>query len=52
MRSGSLAPTADGFHHELGLSVNGLLYDSLRLDLTKRLNAPSFSVGASVLRSF
>jgi hypothetical protein len=51
-RRGVFLRTTDGFHHELGLSVNGLLYDSLRLDLTKRLDAPSFSVGVSVLRFF
>jgi len=41
---------ADALHHELGLSVNGLLEDTLRLDLTKRLDASGFSVGVSVLR--
>jgi len=41
---------ADGFHHEISLSVNGLLYDSLRLDLTKRLDASGLSVGVSVVR--
>jgi hypothetical protein len=40
----------DGIHHELGLSINGLLYDSLRLDMTKRLGAAGFSIGVSVLR--
>ena len=45
-----LLRTVDGFHHELGLSVNGLFYDTLRLDLTKRLDAGGFSVGVSVLR--
>ena len=41
---------ADGLHHELGLSVNGLLYDTLRLDVAKRLDASGLSVGVSVLR--
>jgi len=41
---------ADAFHHEIGLSVNGLLYDTLRLDLTTRLDAPEFNVGVSLLR--
>jgi len=40
----------DNLHHELGLSVNGLLYDTLRLDVTKRLDAGGFSVGVSLLR--
>jgi len=47
---GILLRTADGFHHELGLSINGLLYDTLRLDVTKRLDASGLSVGVSVLR--
>ncbi len=42
--------TADEAHHELGLSVNGLLNDTLRLDLTKRLDAGGASVGVSLLR--
>ncbi len=41
---------ADNLHHELGLSINGLFYDSLRLDLTKRLDTSGLSVGVSVLR--
>jgi hypothetical protein len=49
-RRGVLVRQADGFHHEVGLSVNGLLYDSLRLDLTKRLDASGFSIGVSVVR--
>jgi hypothetical protein len=40
----------DTFHHEIGLSVNGLLYDTLRLDVTKRLDASGLSVGVSLLR--
>jgi hypothetical protein len=40
----------DDLHHELGLSINGLLYDTLRLDVTKRLDADGFSVGISLLR--
>jgi len=33
----------DGFHHELGVSINGL-FDWFRLDFTKRLDAPEFFV--------
>jgi len=47
---GVVVRNADEFHHEIGLSVNGLLYDSLRLDLTTRLDASEFSIGVSVLR--
>jgi hypothetical protein len=50
LRRGVALRQADGLHHELGLSVNGLLEDTLRLDLTKRLDARGFSVGVSVLR--
>ncbi|MFB6231699.1 MAG: DUF5686 family protein [Salinibacter sp.] len=49
-RRGVAVRTSDGLHHELGLSINGLLYDSLRLDVTKRLDASGFSIGVSVLR--
>ena len=49
-RRGAAVQRADGFHHEVGLSVNGLLEDTLRLDLTKRLDASGLSVGVSVLR--
>ncbi|WP_103020830.1 DUF5686 and carboxypeptidase-like regulatory domain-containing protein [Salinibacter altiplanensis] len=49
-RRGVAVRQADGSHHEIGLSVNGLLYDSLRLDLTKRLDAEGLSLGVSVLR--
>ena len=49
-RRGVPLRTADTMHHELGLSVNGLLYDTLRFDLTKRLDAPGLSVGVSVVR--
>jgi hypothetical protein len=41
---------ADALHHELGFSVNGLLEDTLRFDVTKRLDAGGFSVGVSLLR--
>jgi hypothetical protein len=47
---GAAVRQTNGMHHELGLSVNGLFYDSLRLDLTKRIDASGFSVGVSVLR--
>lgn len=49
-RRGVWLRSTDGFHHELGLSINGLLYDSLRLDVTKRIDAPGLSIGVSVLR--
>lgn len=39
----------DGFHHELGVSINGLFY-LFRLDFTKRLDAPGFFVSAGVAR--
>jgi hypothetical protein len=50
LRRGVRLRTADDFHHELGLSINGLLYDTLRLDLTKRLDAEGLSIGVSLLR--
>ena len=49
-RRGVAVSQAGAVHHELGLSVNGLLYDTLRLDLTTRLDAPGVSLGVSVLR--
>ena len=39
----------DGFHHEIGVSINGL-FDWFRLDFTKRLDAPGFSVSAGLVR--
>ena len=39
----------DGFHHELGVSINGL-FNLFRLDFTKRLDAPEFSVSAGLVR--
>ena len=39
----------DGFHHELGVSINGLFY-FFRLDCTKRLDAPGFFVSVGVAR--
>ena len=39
----------DGFHHELGVSINGL-FNLFRLDFTKRLDAPGFSVSAGLVR--
>ncbi len=39
----------DGFHHELGVSINGL-FDWFRLDFTKRLDAPGFFVSAGLVR--
>ncbi len=42
--------STDRFHHELGLSVNGLLRDLLRVDVTTRLDRRAVSIGVSVLR--
>ena len=39
----------DGFHHELGVSINGL-FDWFRLDFTKRLDASGFFVSAGLVR--
>ncbi len=39
----------NGFHHEIGVSINGL-FDWFRLDFTKRLDAPGFSVSAGLVR--
>lgn len=39
----------DGFHHELGASINGLFY-LFRMDFTVRLDAPGFYVGAGIAR--
>lgn len=50
LRRGVFLRNTDGIHHELGLSINGLLYDALRLDVTKRLDAPGLSIGVSLLR--
>ena len=47
---GMVLRTTDGVHHELGFSVNGLLRDLLRIDVTARLDAPGMSVGVSLLR--
>ena len=38
----------DGFRHEAGVSL--ILYNLLRLDLTRRLDGPGWSAGASVAR--
>lgn len=39
----------DGFHHELGVSINGL-FNLFRLDFTKRLDAPGFFVSVGFVR--
>ena len=39
----------DGFHHELGASINGLFY-LFRMDFTVRLDAPGVYVGAGLAR--
>jgi hypothetical protein len=41
----------DGMHHEVGISVSGLL-GGLRLDVTKRLDAPGFTVGLGLARLY
>lgn len=42
---------SDGFHHELGVSVSGL-FGAFRLDFTKRLDAPGFTVGLGLSRLY
>lgn len=42
---------ADGYHHEIGLSLSGL-FGLLRVDFTKRLDAAGFAVGVSAARLF
>ena len=49
-RRGVFLPTTDGLHHEVGVSVNGLLRDLLRIDFTARLDQPGYSIGVSLLR--
>ena len=39
----------NGFHHELGVSINGL-FDWFRLDFTKRLDASGFSVSVGFVQ--
>ena len=39
----------DGFHHELGVSINGL-FDWFRLDFTKRLDASGFFVSVGFVQ--
>ncbi len=39
----------DGFHHELGVSINGL-FDWFRLDFTKRLDVSGFSVSVGFVQ--
>ncbi len=41
----------DGFHHEMGLSLNSL-FGVLRLDATKRLDKPGFFMGFCIARMF
>lgn len=48
-RRGTFLRATDGVHHEVGVSVNGLL-DLLRVDVTARLDRRAFSIGASLLR--
>jgi hypothetical protein len=42
--------SSDGVHHELGVSVNGLLRDLIRVDFTARLDRQAYSIGVSLLR--
>ena len=42
---------ADGWHHEVGVSLSGVL-GALRLDLTQRLDAPGTVLGVGVARAF
>ena len=42
---------SDGMHHELGLSISGL-FGAFRLDVTKRLDAPGFTVGLGLARLY
>lgn len=42
---------SNGFHHELGLSFSGL-FDAVRIDLTKRLDAPGWTLRLGVARIF
>lgn len=48
---GALFRTPDGVHHELGLSLNGIL-GLLRLDVTARLDEPGVFFGVSAARLF
>ncbi|QXD15974.1 DUF5686 and carboxypeptidase regulatory-like domain-containing protein [Rhodocaloribacter litoris] len=41
----------EGFHHELGLSLNGL-FGLFRIDVTKRLDAPGLTAGLGLARIF
>lgn len=50
-QQGAFVPVPDGFHHEIGLSVSGVL-GLFRVDLTKRLDAPGWGVGVSAARLF
>ncbi|MCH8496810.1 MAG: hypothetical protein LAT57_14415, partial [Balneolales bacterium] len=44
-------PSGDTYHHEIGLSLNGL-FSVLRIDATARIDRPGFFLGASVARIF
>ena len=50
LRRGIDLRTPDGVHHEIGISVNGLLRDLLRVDFTARLDRQAYSIGVSLLR--
>jgi len=41
----------DGFHHEIGASVNGIL-GLFRVDFAKRLDAPGYEFGVGIARIF
>lgn len=42
---------SDGVHHELGVSISGVL-GAFRLDVTKRLDAPGFTIGLGLARLY
>lgn len=41
----------DAFHHEIGVSVNGIL-GLFRVDFAKRLDAPGYEIGVGIARIF
>lgn len=51
-RRGVQLRTSDEIHHGLGVSINGLCCNSLRLDVTKRLDAKGLSISLSAVRLF
>jgi len=51
MTSRMLTPSANGYRHEIGLSVNSI-FSLLRIDTAIRLDSPSFYAGISLARIF